>query len=125
MATAKLEEVLPSLVMHRFSEELSSVPVSFEVLKLKDSLFIWVGGESRTFSDLSVAMHLPPNEVTSTRLIGSVHMQTPSDLMGKRISTKLKKPVYLSYNLPTDDSVLMKAVEKKIQSEIASNQDNF
>jgi hypothetical protein len=120
-----MEKSASSLKMHTFSEELSSVNVSFEVLKLENSLFIWIGDENRSFSDMSVIMNLPPNEVTTSRLLGSVHMTTSSDLMGKRISLKLEKPVYLSYNLPMEDNILMKAVEKKIQSEITSNPDNF
>lgn len=125
MAT-EVEKTAPSLLkMHTFSEELSSVCVSFEVLKLENSLYIWIGNENRTFSDMSIAMGVPPNEVATTRILGSVHMQTPSDLMGKRISLKLKKPVYLSYNLPMDDSILMKAVEKKIQSEMAASPHHF
>ncbi|KAF4521886.1 hypothetical protein B566_EDAN008389 [Ephemera danica] len=125
MATADVEESSSLLKLHQFTAELMTVPVFFEALKLKDSLFLWIGSETRTFSDLGIAMPIAPNDVTTTRLLGSVHLQTPSDLMARRLSTKLNKPVYLSYNIKMDDSVLMKTIEKKIHEEIVAKPECF
>ena len=55
------------IMIHNFSERLSENVVHFHVMKMIDSLFIWIGKEAE-FSSLSVAMctkyvsvHLAPS----------------------------------------------------------------
>ncbi|XP_065332784.1 proteasome assembly chaperone 4-like [Cloeon dipterum] len=113
-----------ALSMHSFSDELSSMPVSFQVLKLKNSLFVWIGNsDNKCLSDLNLAMVVPPEEITSVRLMGN--LLTPSSVLTKRLCKKLGKPVYLSYNLPQNDNMLLEIVNKRLNKEIENNLDKF
>ncbi|CAB3381986.1 Hypothetical predicted protein [Cloeon dipterum] len=113
-----------ALSMHSFSDELSSMPVSFQVLKLKNSLFVWIGNsDNKCLGDLNLAMVVPPEEITSVRLMGN--LLTPSSVLTKRLCKKLGKPVYLSYNLPQNDNMLLEIVNKRLNKEIENNLDKF
>jgi len=113
-----------SVGLSEFSDSLSNINVSFQVLKLKNSVFVWIGNaEEKRMDDLSLAILVPPAEITSTRLMGNI--LTPTPLLTKRLSKKLGKPVYLSYNLPQSDNMLLEVVNKRLNKEIENFPDKF
>ncbi|XP_059485586.1 proteasome assembly chaperone 4-like [Neocloeon triangulifer] len=117
-------DVMNLLSMHTFSDELTSIAVSFQVLKLKNSVFLWIGSsDEKCFNDLNLAMVVPPAEITSARLMGN--LLTPSSVLTKRLCKKLNKPIYLSYNLPQNDNMLLEVVNKRLNKEIESYPDKF
>lgn len=121
----EIKYVDSSIKLHTFSTTISQRSVKFELFKFKDSSFLWIGDKrDRSFSDLSFAIaskfSLDP---TSTRIMGQ-----PTDLtsnnIAMKLSKKLKKPVYVSFNL-VDDRLTVPVVNKRISEEIQANPDYF
>ena len=53
--SATCEKVGTNLVVHNFSEELMDQKVNFQVVKMSESLFLWIG-TGREIANLAVAM---------------------------------------------------------------------
>jgi proteasome assembly chaperone 4 len=113
-----------SLSASSFSDSLCSSDIVFQVLKMKNSVFVWIGSaEEKRLDDLSLAMLMADSEIVSSRLMGNI--LTPTTLITKRLCKKLGKPVYLSYNLPQSDNMLLEVVNKRLIKEIDQFPDRF
>lgn len=113
-----------SLIASSFSDSLCSTDIVFQVLKLKNSVYVWIGNaEDKRLDDLSLAMLMPDSDIVSSRLMGNI--LTPTTLITKRLCKKLGKPVYLSYNLPQSDNMLLEVVNKRLNKEIEQHPEKF
>ncbi|CAG2063674.1 unnamed protein product, partial [Timema podura] len=92
---ASIEYTQPSIKMHSFSTEVGETRVQFQVLKMNNSIFLWIGSRTEpTFDDLSVAMNTKyDNLPVSSRLFGNTSDLTSSNL-SMRLVKRLGKPVY-------------------------------
>lgn len=117
-------EVECSLSASSFSDSLCSTDIVFQVLKLKNSVYLWIGNaEEKRLDDLSLAMLMSDSDIVSSRLMGNI--LTPTTLITKRLCKKLGKPVFLSYNLPQSDNMLLEVVNKRLIKEIDQHPDRF
>lgn len=100
---------------HHFISEILNRSYKFRVLKLKDSLFIYIGDtENEVFDEMALA--IPTDNVIGTTIIG-VDSETDSREVAIHISRKLKKQVFVSCNVRTDN-LLKPLLLKRLAQEI-------
>ncbi|XP_024945433.1 proteasome assembly chaperone 4 [Cephus cinctus] len=111
-------QLLPcSFKFYDFNFEAGQVRFSCHIIKMEASLYLWAGDfptgsmNDLTFALLSQYETLP----ISTRLMGSL-ADTTSTNFAKRLAKKIGKPVYVSFNIGTDN-LSLPAVEKRIFQE--------
>lgn len=93
--------------IHNFQHTVGQSLVKFQILNMNGSTLVWIGDAEHTFSDLSFAFFSQFNnrpESISTKVMGDKLNLTSSTLSAK-LSKKLQKPVYVSYNLEDDKTV--------------------
>lgn len=122
---ASIEYTKSNFEIHNFGTEIAETPVHFQVLKMDNSLFIWIGSwTDPTFSDLGMALNSSYDRLPLfTRLMGSNTDMTSLNI-ACRLSKKLERAVFVSYNLPSD-RLILPAVEKRLQEEVAAYPEKF
>lgn len=97
---------LPSrLKDHFFTADISDTTYKYRILRMKDSIFIYIGqGDNEIFNEMAVAMPMANNEVVSTRIIG-VDVGCESQEMAKIFAKKLNKQVFLSCSVDSDKMI--------------------
>lgn len=107
---------LPSTwTSHSFTTRISDTTYTFRVLKMNQSLFIYIGGgENETFDALAVAM--PIEETISTTILGA---QTGDDSkeLAQQFTKRLNKQVFLSFNVPSNGTI-RPLIVKRLSEEI-------
>ncbi|XP_033263882.1 proteasome assembly chaperone 4 isoform X5 [Orcinus orca] len=118
--------------LHNFSARLWEQLVHFHVMRLTDSLFLWVGATPH-LRNLSVAMCTryvsaaggPWDPIpVSTALLGDMS-DTTSTGLAQRLARKTSKQVFVSYNLPNTDSSFTLLVENRIKEEMEAFPEKF
>lgn len=91
------------LLTHSFSEKIGAKTLLFSVLKLKDSVFVWIGlATEPKLMNICLAMKSPYDTLPlTTNFLGSVNDDKSSALASK-LSIRLKKPVFVSVNVELD-----------------------
>lgn len=118
-----MEQELPAgllqcgIKFHKFNAKIGDVTINFEIIMMQDSLYLWIGDYTNpTIEDLSISFILNTGtRPIVTKLMGSIENSTSSN-MARRLSVKLGKPVYVSFNV-TADNMLLLGIEKRIQEE--------
>ncbi|XP_006138880.2 proteasome assembly chaperone 4 [Pelodiscus sinensis] len=114
----------PGISLHDFSGRAGEQLAHFHVMRLRDSLFLWVGAEPALRS-LAVAMCSPHDSIpVSTSLLGDAS-DTTSNSLAQRLAKKTKKQVFVSYNLPNTDSSFMLHIENRIKEEMKAFPEKF
>lgn len=112
--------------IHDFKVMVIDIEVHLQTVKMDNSLYLWIGSsENPVLEDLSMA--LPTNydhAPLATHLLGRFD-NTSSSAVATKLSKKLKKHVYVSYNLPSDDTFLKAQVEKRVLEEISVHPERF
>lgn len=102
--------------LHTFSDTLLDQKVHFQILKMTDSLYVWIG-ISPEMDALAVAMCTKYDPVPSVvNLIGS-KADLSSTTLAQRLAKKTNKQCFVSYNIPTEN-MLLGLVEQRINQEI-------
>ncbi|XP_012274958.1 proteasome assembly chaperone 4 isoform X2 [Orussus abietinus] len=118
------EKLLPcSFQFHDFVLPVGDLQISCQIIKMEDSFYLWVGDfNERAMNDLSLAI-MTKYEVqpVSTRLMGSVADATSTN-MAQRLAKKYGKPVYVSFNVTTNN-LLLPGIEKAIQEHFKNHPD--
>lgn len=115
----------PNFTSHLCSVEVCEVRYNIRILKMKDSVFIYIGEHNaENFDELSMAMLMPTsNEMLSTTIMGEP-VGAGSEELAQKLSKKLKKQVYLSANVP-NDRIVRPTLEQKLFEEINNNLECF
>lgn len=106
---------------HQFTAQVGEVRLHCHVVKMKDSLYMWIGdAKNPVMNDLSLALLSRYDPVPlSTKVLGAV-ADTTSTNMAQRLSKKTGKPIYVSFNVNVDN-ITLPGVEKSIQEELAKH----
>lgn len=116
--------VASSFQIHEFSSVVMSTDVYFKVIKMKDSVFIWIGDNQHMFNDLSYGLYSDIcKNVCTTRILGLSSTDTISTL-SHNLAKKLRKAAYVSFNLTVNASLSMQIVARLLE-EIDCNPDKF
>lgn len=112
-----------SFKFHKFVDQVGEVSISCHIIKMEDCLYLWVGDATNSvMNDLTFAMQSKYESVPiATKIMGSVGDEISLNI-AKRLTKKLGKPVYISFNLQTDRMLLPK-IEQRIQEEFKTNEE--
>lgn len=118
MDVAKIEYCDPHLTSHGFYFKACDQKVIVRAFKLEKGLFLWIGSFSHpVLEDLALSMTTPyGKDPLQTKLLGDVLNMTSMNL-GSRLSKKLDKPVYVSFNVDSD-MISLPAIEAAIVEEM-------
>ncbi|XP_070166110.1 proteasome assembly chaperone 4 [Polyergus mexicanus] len=108
---------------HKFVAKVGDITINCEIMKMKDSLYLWIGDcTNSTMEDLSFSFTSDfEKHPIATKIMGAVADATSTNI-AKRLSIKLGKPVYVSFNV-TVDNMLLLGIEKRIQEEFKIHND--
>lgn len=117
-------ELLPSsFKFHNFVAQVGEVRISCRIIKMEDSLYLWIGDfNDGRMSDLTVAMISRYEKLpVATKIMGTTE-DSKSASLAKRLAKKCGRPVYVSFNIAADN-VTLPGIEKAIQDEFAAQKD--
>lgn len=121
----QINSVDSKIKLHTFTAIIAERQVRFEVFKFKDSLFIWIGDKrNRNFSDLSFAIISKYSSDPSGTKIMGLPTDVTSTSIAMKLGKRLKKPVYVSFNL-VDDRLTVPVVNNRIREEIETHPECF
>lgn len=119
-----METMNSNFESHLFKGDICDVIYNYRILKMKNSLFIYIGQvNNEIFDEMAMAMPMQDGEITSTTIMGAV-IGYGSKELAEKISRKLKKQIYLSCNVP-EDRIIRPSVEKRLIDEINNNKEYF
>ncbi|NXI40221.1 PSMG4 protein, partial [Galbula dea] len=138
------------IALHDFSGRLGELRVHFHAMRLRDSLFLWVGA-APALASLAVAMCSPRDNIpVATSLLGDPS-DTASACLAQRLgrcggtgrkgvgfcleerlttlfcvlASKTKKQIFVSYNLQNTDSSFTLLIENRIKEEMMAFPEKF
>lgn len=122
----KVEYIASKFIVHKFSELISERKILYQVIKMTDSLIIFINDkDNMQLSNIFVSLISQYDDLPiGTKILGNFTEEAVSKNMAQRMSKKLKKTVYVSCNLE-EDSRLLPLVEKRIYEEIKLHEDKF
>lgn len=110
--------------IHNFSARLCEQLIHFHAMRMKDSLFLWVGAVPH-MRNLAVAMCSRYDSIpVATSLFGDTSDTTTTGL-AQRLARKTNKQVFVSCNLQNTDSNLALLVENRIKEEMEAFPEKF
>lgn len=108
-------EIQSPFTSHSFASECIDRWYKYRVLKMTDSVFIYIGDrDNETFDELALA--IPMDNVTGTTIIGNDAV-TDSKEIAIHMARKLKKQVFVSSNIRTDN-MLKPLIIKRLAQEV-------
>lgn len=117
-----IQSVASRFKIHTFTTDVSDVVYIFHILQMKDSIFIYIGESQKAqFSEL--AMAFPTEDAVSTQIFGPSSTCESKEL-SQQFTKRLKKQVFLSYNVPQNNS-LRPLLVKRLVDEIKQNPNAF
>lgn len=117
-------ELLPcNFKFHDFVAKVSDININCQIIKMEDCLYLWIGDSTNpSMEDLSFALTSSfERQPIATKIMGSVADATSIN-MAKRLSMKLGKPIYVSFNI-TPDNITLPGIERRIHEEFKKHAD--
>lgn len=109
---------------HKFSASINDSQFNYRILKMKDSVFIYIGEEgNETFDEIGMAMQTSNGETISTTITGAL-LGCGSQELANKLAKKLKKQIYVSCNVPVD-GIIRPFIEKRLNEEIKGSNELF
>lgn len=119
---AKIEKVDSRWKGHYFTAEVAEDIYTFRVLKMNESLLIYIGQQDNESLD-ELAMAVPVEDFVGTTIIGAVH-GCDSQELAQQFTRRLKKQVFVSCNVPSNNLTRLMLV-KRIAEEMTNRPDAF
>lgn len=111
------------LTGHLFSADIADTLYNYRVLRMNQSLFVYIGcAERETFQEMAVAMPMPGGACTATTIIGE-QMGTSHELAAN-FARKLQKQVYVSCNVAAEREI-RPALAKRFTEEVRQFPEKF
>lgn len=106
---------------HCFSEQITGETFTFRVLQMQESLFIYVGKkDSEEFGGLAIGFSNQQKESLSSSIVESPESRD----LAQKLSSRLNKPVFVSFNGPSD-RIVKPSIEQRLIKEITDFPDYF
>ncbi|XP_030358716.1 proteasome assembly chaperone 4 [Strigops habroptila] len=112
------------IALHDFSGRLGEQRVHFHAMRLRDSLFLWVGA-APALASLAVAMCSPRDSIPVAASLLGDPSDTASACLAQRLASKTKKQIFVSYNLQNTDSSFTLLIENRIKEEMMAFPEKF
>lgn len=114
-STSNIKKVPSKWSSHQFTADISDTQYIFRVLKMNQSLLIYIGQHgNENFDELAMAMPVLDN--VSTTIIGS-NIGDESRELAQQFTKRLKKQVFISYNV-SSNQIIRPLIVKRISDEI-------
>ncbi|XP_076243478.1 proteasome assembly chaperone 4 [Calliopsis andreniformis] len=106
-----------SFQFHDFVINAGDLTIACHTIKMDNCLYLWVGDlHDYSMNDLSFAIESRlTKEPLETKIIGPISKDVSSNI-ARRLSKKLLKPVYVSFNVEADN-LSLPVIERKLQDE--------
>ncbi|XP_054713389.1 proteasome assembly chaperone 4-like [Uloborus diversus] len=121
MSSSKDSDIIST---HLFQDVLLDVPVTFYVIRMKDCLFLWIGDQGK-FESLAVAIKTPYNSSPLCTSIMGYSADDHSSALAAKLSTRIGKQVFASYNLSNSSGSLVILVCERIFREYLGHPEHF
>ncbi|CRK99900.1 CLUMA_CG013203, isoform A [Clunio marinus] len=110
---------------HSFSGDVSGQSFKYRVLKMHDSLFIYIGKkDEELLSGLGLGFPSRTSDQESVSM-SIINTEAPESVdLAKNISQRLKKPVFVSCNTLLD-RISRPVIEKRLLDELNNHPDRF
>lgn len=118
------DELSPcSFKFHNFNMKVGDTAISCEIVKMEDSLYLWIGDCTEpSMDDLSFALLSKfDQKPIATKIMGAIADPTSTNI-ASRLSMKLGKPVYVSFNAVANN-IILPAIEKRLHKEFKTHAD--
>ncbi|XP_054046439.1 proteasome assembly chaperone 4 [Rissa tridactyla] len=112
------------IALHDFIGRLGEQLVHFHAMRLRDSLFLWVGA-APALASLAVAMCTPRDSIPVAASLLGDPSDTASACLAQRLASKTKKQIFVSYNLQNTDSNFTLLIENRIKEEMMAFPEKF
>lgn len=109
---------------YTFSEKIRETSVTFYIIKMKNCIFVWIG-DSPVFENLAVAMNIKYSSMPVSSSIMGQSSDDNSGSLAARLSKKIGKQVFASFNLSNPDNNVLLAVSKRLMEEVTKHPEKF
>lgn len=111
---------------HMFTGEIAGQTIVYRILKMKDSLLIYIGKkDEESLESLAFGFINQQNQqITSSTILGSSENDNSKSLADK-LSQRLKKPCFVSFNVTADFFTSRSLIEQRLLEEVNVNPDWF
>lgn len=121
----KLEFIPSNFQLHSFSVQIENDTIFFQVIKMKDSLYIWIGDRNKPLLiNMALAMNTKYDKTPLTTTVMGDHMEIHSRNIACRLARKLQKVVYVSFNV-AETLFNVSVIEKRLNDEIKKYPEKF
>jgi len=103
---------------HTYQEVVQDVRVCVQILLMKGSCIVWVGGPQASFASLDVAMKTHMDDVPVASALMGGEGDSPGSAIAKRLSMRFGLQAFVSFNLPAAQPLLLAVVEKRLLAEM-------
>lgn len=125
--TKIMEKLKSEFDSHIFSSEIAGQTIVYRVLKMRESLLIYIGKkEEESLDSLALAFINQQNAdfTGSTTIIGGTENDISKSL-AEKLSKRLQKPCFISFNVSTDFFTNRSQIEQRLLEEVTVNPDWF
>ncbi|XP_055381865.1 proteasome assembly chaperone 4-like [Condylostylus longicornis] len=107
-----------------FTTQVGESTYNFRVLKMVNSIFIYIGTQgNESLDEMGIAMPMKNNEIVGTTIAGPL-LGCDSQELASKLAKRLGKQVFISCNIPTD-RMIRPAIEKALTEKIKLHPDAF
>lgn len=121
--SATIEKVESRWKTHYFTVDISEDTYTFRVLKMNESLLIYIG-QLNAESVYELSMAIPAQNIVGTTIMGELH-GCDSQEIANQFTRRLKKQVYVSCNVPLTNNNIRLLLIKRLSEEIKNVPDAF
>ena len=102
----------------RFQRIIQDVWINIQCIAMNRSFFFWIGTAGGSFENLDLAMMTSTDSLPISSVLLGNSSDTTGAALSQRLSMKLGTQVYVSYNLPSSQSMMLEEVERLIFKEV-------
>ncbi|KAG0567223.1 hypothetical protein KC19_7G119800 [Ceratodon purpureus] len=115
---APTPDMEPGLEMTQFSDESNDSTFHFQILRLVDQLYVWIGCNSARMGNLFAALPTRWDKTASVAALVGGGAESTGASMARRLSMRTGWSIILSSNLPSNAPVLEAFAEQRLFQEL-------
>lgn len=121
-----MEKLESEFQSHMFTSEIAGQSIVYRVLKMKNSIFIYIGKkDEESLDSFALAFINHQNgDGSSTTILGSFENDVSKSL-AEKLSKRLKQPCFVAFNVQTDYFTSRSQIEQRLLEEVTVNPDWF
>ncbi|XP_024384832.1 uncharacterized protein [Physcomitrium patens] len=120
MAVAPAPDVEPSLEVTQFSDESNDSTFHFQILRLTNQLYVWIGCNSARMGNLYAALPTRWDKTASVAALVGGGADSTGASMARRLSMRTGWSIVLASNIPSNAPVLEAFAEQRLFQELRS-----